>query len=613
MAAGQAGQVSGPDLPKGPSPRVGGWRPRRLIRLALTGTRHDEAAGDQGAMLASPEPVAGDAVLSGEAATSDLSARTAARLSGRSIALAGVVVVTGVLLSRILGWARMSVIGAEFGAGNDFDAFLAAFRIPDALFQLVAAGAIGSALVPVASGLVARGEGKRARGLISTMANLMIVTLVPLGILVWLAAPSLVPIFANPRQPSELNDVIGLSRLMLLSPILLAVGAVLSAGLNSVGIFGPPAVAPNVYNLGIIVCAIALTPFLGVYALALGVVLGAAGHVGAQLWAVRDNALYRPVLAWRDSALRETLVLMAPRALGLGATQIVFLVNTYFAFGLTAGALVLYTDAFTALQIPVGLIGVPLGIVLLPPLSQAIARGDDQRFRGLVDQSVRLLLFTVVPLTLLALALARPGLALLYRYGAMTADKTDAMVPVFQVFLIGLVAHVLIALLAPIFYAGKDTRTPVLAALLAVAVDVAAAVVLFPMLELNGLALAIGLGAWAEVAILMVFMERRIGFDLRPLLRRAVLFAGGGAVAAAAAYLVSRLIEQLTGGPGSLAGRIVELVPSGLVGIGVYLGWARVLRLPELQESLTLLRTLVGTRAGPRSTGEDDDFEDDLD
>jgi putative peptidoglycan lipid II flippase len=388
---------------------------------------------------------------------------------------------------------------------------------------------------------------------------------------------------------------------MLLSPLLLALGAVMTAGLNAVGIFGAPALAPNVYNIAIIVCAVALTPVFGIYALALGVVVGAAGHLLTQAPAVRRTGLYRPSLDIHDPAVRETLTLMAPRALGLGATQIVFLVNTFFAMGMGKGAMSIYTGAFIALQIPVGLIGVPLGIVLLPPLSQAIARGDNDRFRSLVDQSLRLLLFAVVPLTCLMFALARPTLGLLYQYGGFTQADRDSMTPVYMVFLFGLVAHVLIALLAPIFYAGKDTRTPVTAALLAVAVDVVAAAVLFPFMHLEGLALAIGLGAWVEVLVLMALMERRIGFDLRPLARRSVAFVGGGVVAAAAAYLADRFIEQYTGGPVSFFARVAELVPAGLVGLAVYVAWARACRLPELDASIELARTLAGRGRGTPS------------
>jgi putative peptidoglycan lipid II flippase len=601
----------GPGEDGGRARRSGRSSPRNLFG----GGARDGEYGDLGGVYASPEAVGGDVILSAEAATTDLSARAAERLSGRAIALAGAVVVGGVFLSRILGWVRMSVFGAEFGAGNELDAFFAAFRIPDTLFQLVAAGAVGSALVPVASGLVAQEQAERARRVVSSIANLMILALVPIGLLLYVTAPSVVPLIANPSDPSQLGLEIGLTRLMLLSPVLLAIGAVMAAGLNSVGIFGAPAMAPNVYNIAIIVCAVALTPFFGIYALAIGVVLGATGHVLTQGSAVRSSRLYRPVLDWRDPAVRETLALMAPRALGLGATQIVFLVNTFFATSVGMGALSYYTFAFTALQIPVGLIGVPLGIVLLPPLSQAIARGEYNRFRGLVDQSLRLLLFVVVPLTLLMLALGRPALALLYQYGSFGAADVEAMVPTFQIFLAGLVAHVLIALLAPIFYAGKDTRTPVTAALVAVAVDVVAAVALFPFMHVAGLALAIGLGAWVEVGILVALMERRVGFDLGPLARHSLAFAGGGTVAAAAAYLVARWLEQYAGGPATFFGRIAELVPAGLVAVAVYVAWARMLRLPELDAAMELARTLVGRGPGASAarTSRDDADEFDLD
>jgi putative peptidoglycan lipid II flippase len=290
---------------------------------------------------------------------------------------------------------------------------------------------------------------------------------------------------------------------------------------------------------------------------------------------------------------------MGPRALGLGATQLVFLVYTVFLSTLPQGDVTIFNYSFMALQIPVGLLGVPLGIVLLPPLSRAYSLGQQGQFRALADQSLRLLLFVTIPLTGLMLALATPTIALLYGYGKLAAADQSAMVPVFIVFLAGLVAHVMISLLAPIFYAGKDTRTPVTAALVAVAVDIGGAVLLFPFFHLQGLALAIGLGAWVEVVMLVSLMERRIGFDLRPMARHAVAFVGGGLVAGAAAYLADRFIEQYTGGPTSFFARIAELVPSGLVGLGVYVAWARACRLPELDAALELARTLLGRGKGP--------------
>jgi putative peptidoglycan lipid II flippase len=527
-------------------------------------------------------------------AAPDLAAATAARLGGRAIALAGLVVVGGVVLSRILGWARVAVFAAKFGSqSSDLDAFLAAFRIPDLLFQLVAAGALGSALVPVASGLLANGEADRARRVVSTVANLMMAALLPLAVVVWVLAPALVPAVAPIHEASKTSLEVDLTRWMLLSPVLLALAATMTAGLNAAGIFGAPALAPNVYNAVIIACALLLTPVMGIYALAAGVILGAAGHVACQAPAVARSGLYRPVLDTADPAVRETLLLMAPRALGLGATQIVFLVNTFFAVQLASGGLTVYTLAFTALQIPVGLIGVPLGIVLLPPLSQAMARGDRERFARLVDQSLRLLLYVVLPLTGLMAVLARPLLRLLFQYGDFGASGTAALEPVFLVFLIGLLAHVLISLLAPIFYSGKDTRTPVAAALVAVGVDVVAAAALFPIMHLEGLALAISLGAWVEVAILFGFLRRRTGFGLVLFGRSAVLMAPGAVAAAVVALAVDRAMGVAVGGPGAVALLAVDLGAAGLAGLAAYLAWSRLVHLPELAETLALARIVL--------------------
>jgi putative peptidoglycan lipid II flippase len=558
------------------SPRDSEWQPRRL----------------------SSEAVAGDAVLAEEAAvpaTPDLTKATAARLGGRAIAIAGLVVVAGVLLSRLLGWARVAVFAAEFGTSSSLDAFWAAFRIPDTLFQLVAAGALGSAMVPVVSALLANGEAARARRVVSTVANLMLIALIPLAALMWLVAPSVVPAIAPIGDASKLPLEVDLTRWMLLSPILLALAAAMTAGLNAAGVFGAPALAPNVYNLAIIVCAIFLTPLMGIYALAAGVILGAIGHVATQAPAVRRNGLYAPVLDLGDPAVKETLLLMAPRALGLGATQIVFLVNTYFAVQL-AGGMTIYTLAFTALQIPVGLIGVPLGIVLLPPLSQAIARNDTDRFKRLVDQALRMLVWVAVPLAAFMAVLAKPALTLLFQHGEIDAAGTAALVPVFEVFLVGIVAHVLIALLAPVFYAGKDTRTPVGAALVAVAVDVVAAAALYPPFHIEGLALAIGVGAWAEVSLLFLFLRRRSAFDLGPLAYTLGLSIPGASVSAAAAMAVDRWLADLSGASTSAFILTGELAFAGLAGTAVYLAWSKLTRLPELATALDLGRTLLRRR-----------------
>ncbi len=591
-----------PSVPRRPSPRSRGWHPRSAARprpgrdsRVTAGYSPRSRVGTSA--LTVPAAVAGDLVLTADAATSELASASAARLRGQAIAIAGVVVVAGVVLSRVLGFVRTGVLNAEYGGTSpELAAFNYAFRIPDTLFQLVAAGAVGSALVPVASELLARGEDERARRLVGTITNLMVFALLPLVVVAFVLAPLLVSTVVAPGPNVDHHLTTDLTRLLLLSPVLLGIGAVMTAGLNALGIFTPPAMAPNVYNTAIIVAAIVLTPFLGVYALVLGVIVGAAGHVATQLPSVAKHKLYRPVLDLHDPAVRQTLKLIAPRAFGLGVTQIVFFVCASLISLGNASDINIWTTAFVTLQIPVGLIGVPLGIVLLPPLSQAFARGATDRFGRLVDQSLRLLLYVVVPITGFMFVLAGPGLTLLWQHGDYTTRDVAFTTSVFVVFLLGLVAHVLIALLAPIFYAGKDTRTPVTAALLAVGVDVVAALALFPFFHLQGLALAIGLGAWAEVAMLLYLIERRVGFDLAPIGRGVAAFVPGAVLASGAALAVDRLLSSATHNSAAIPALLVELAMAGAAGLTAYAAWSRLLRLPELDEALELARTLTRGR-----------------
>ncbi len=211
--------------------------------------------------------------------------------AARGIARAGLIVTSAFLVSRILGSVRLIVIGATFGAGPDLDAFLAAFRIPDFIFQLVAAGALSSALIPVVAGLLATGQEVRAWRVASTVATLMLAALLVLAVIVAIAAPVLVPVITAHFSPDQIQRTIELTRVMLLSPILLAGGALATSLLNARGRFAASAVAPIVYNVAIILAAVFLAPWLGIVGLAIGVVLGAAGHLGIQLLPLRADRL----------------------------------------------------------------------------------------------------------------------------------------------------------------------------------------------------------------------------------------------------------------------------------------------------------------------------------
>ena len=529
---------------------------------------------------------AGDAVVGGEApedAGRPGSSRT------RALARAGITVTLLFLVSRILGYLRYVVIANAVPDPSQLDSFFAAFRIPDFLFQLVAAGALSSALIPVIAGLFATEQEARAWRVVSTVTTLMLSALLVLAGVVLLFAPQLVAFITPGFDADELALTTELTRIMVLSPLFLAAGAVATSALNARGRFGAAAVAPLVYNIAIILGAIVLVPLFGINGLALSVVLGAAGHVLVQLPSLaRIGARILPRLELGDPEARKALILMAPRALGLGATQVVFLVMTGLASTLGEGSIAVFNFAFAVLQIPIGVIGVPLGVVLLPSLSREAATGGMDAFRRLLVRGLSMLGLVMIAVAALGIVVAEDVTRLLFDYGSIGDSALELTARTLAVFLVGLTAHSLIAVVARAFYALQDTATPVAAALLAVVVNIVVANALVGQYGVAGLAAAIAVAAWLELLVLVVLLRRRVpGLGLGHVAVVMTKALGASALGAAVAWLV---YEALLGAWGEDPGFLLLLVRTAVTTICggiVILAASTALRIEEL-------RTIVG-------------------
>src|SRR5437016_10488031 len=192
-----------------------------------------------------------------------------------SVARASAIMIGTLVASRVLGWLRLSVLGATFGGSPDLDAFIAAFKIPDAIFGLLVAGALASAFIPVFTGYLAKEREDEAWRVASSVMNAIVLSLMGFSAVLWVLAPSLVPTLAQFPDPAQRETAIHLSRIMLLSPIFMGLSALFTGILNSYRQFLSGAIAPLVYNLVIILFAVFASPFLGLEALAWGTVAGA--------------------------------------------------------------------------------------------------------------------------------------------------------------------------------------------------------------------------------------------------------------------------------------------------------------------------------------------------
>ncbi len=513
----------------------------------------------------------------------------------QSIARAGMVVTVAFAASRVLGYLRYVVIAAAEPDPAKLDAFFAAFRIPDFLFMLVAAGALSSALIPVIAGLFAADEEARAWRVVSTVSTLVLGTLAVLSAAYLVAAPVLVPLITPGFDEAETALTVELTRIMVLAPLFLAAGAVATSVLNSRGRFGAAALAPLVYNMAIILGALLLVPTFGVAGIAIGVVLGAIGHVLVQVPTLRRlGARIRPMADLGDTQARRAIALMGPRALGLGSVQVVFLVMTSLASTLGAGAISAFTFAFAMLQIPIGVIGIPLGVVLLPSLSREASLGDTGAFRRLLVRGLCLLAYVMVPISAIGFVVADDVTRLLFGNGSMSETALETTGAALSAFMVGLTAHSLIAVLARAFYAHQDTATPVAAAIVAVIVDILLAFVLVGPLGVVGLATAIAIGAWLEMIILVTLLRRRVpGLGLGEVGRVLLLTAIVSAFGAAAAWAVTVVLVGAWSEDASVLLVLLRLVLATAAGAAVVVAGSLALRIGELRTIVGVVKDLL--------------------
>ncbi len=523
--------------------------------------------------------------------------------AGRVLAQASLVLTVAALASRALGWLRLLVIGSQFGASRELDAYFAAFRIPDAIFQLVVAGALSAALIPVFQSYRAREEEVEAWRLASSVINLVVITLAGLSLLMAIFAPWIVPVVTPGFDAPTTELTIRMTRVMLLSPVFIGMGAVVSGILNSYERFAVPAIAPLLYNLAIIVAAIGLAPVMGVEGLAVGVAVGSLAHLVIQLPNLASvGQRYDLTVSLRHPGVRRVAWLMGPRTLGLAAVQVNFIASTLLASTLPEGSVTAYNYAFQLMQVPVGVVGVSIAIALFPRLSRDAALGRVREIRGQLAQALRVLLFVAAPLTAIMIVLRGPLTAVFFQYGLFSAQSTERTAQALLFFTIGLGAQVLVPVLARSFYAFQDTRTPVLWAVIAVALNVPLMAWLAGPMGVDGLALALSVTAILEVVGLVWALRNRLGGLHGTAIARSLVRSVAAGVAAALIMLGGLQLSELWAGGllDNALGRLVVLLVLAGIGGGIYLLVAGALRSPEIGE----LRRLVAGRFRRRTTGE---------
>jgi putative peptidoglycan lipid II flippase len=432
-----------------------------------------------------------------------------------SITRAAIILGAASFLSRIIGLLRDRLFAHLFGADTVLDAYYAAFRVPDMVYNLLIVGALSAGFIPVFIKTLEKNK-KRAWRVTNSLMTILGASLIVVCGVLMVFTPQLMHIIVPGFSGETFELTVTLTRIMFLSPIFLGISSIVNGVLQSFRCFLIYALTPIFYNIGIILGAVLIVPVMGPVGLAYGVVIGALLHLLVQLPTLWHQG-FRPVIIWDASMkeVREIGRLMIPRTLGLAASQMNLVVITMIASTFAAGSLTVFNFANNLQYFPIGIIGYSFAIAAFPTLSALYAKGRKKDMVQHILTTVRQILFLIAPVTIVCLLLRAQIVRVVYGTGAFDWADTILTGDMLAVFALSLFAQAIIPLLIRGFFALHDTWTPFVIALIAALANIIFSLTLPDMFSseerILGLAAAFSLAQVLQVAMLWITLRTKIG------------------------------------------------------------------------------------------------------
>ncbi|MCK6577129.1 MAG: murein biosynthesis integral membrane protein MurJ [Anaerolineae bacterium] len=543
----------------------------------------------------------------------DFGARPSA---SRKIAFDTLIVMLAFGAAKAISLVQTFIIARVFGVGSEWDAYVTANRIPELIFTLIAGGALAHAFIPIFGGFLAQGDKTGAWRTASHVINTIFLATLAVSVIAFLAAPWLVAnVVASGFDEIARQQTAELMRILLLSTLIFSVSGIVMGILQSHNHFLLPALAPIMFDVGILFGVIFLMPVFGVHGIAIGAVIGAALHFGIQVpGLIRFRARWLPELGWGDPSLWQVIRLMLPRIAGLGVFSFNFIIMNNIASRLGTGSVAALDWGWRLMQIPQTLIGTAMGTVIFPTLAALSAVGNETGKRDAMSGALRFILLATIPSSIGLVVIGRPMISLLER-GAFDASASALVYSTLQFFTLGLITHSLLEVIARSFYADKDTLTPLFAALGGAAINLICSFafsgviaaegaglartvaqqlpglhISTPPSNVGGLALANSLGVSFEVLVLLfVLRSRWHGVNESALGSTLLKSLAASLVMAVALVAVAALWDVLTPS-GGFAMIVAQLVVQVALGALVFFGVAALLKMEEIDTLFALIR-----------------------
>jgi len=523
-----------------------------------------------------------------------------------SITMAAALVGVSSLLSRLLGVLRDRILAGQFGAGEYLDIYYSAFRIPDMIYNLLILGALSAGFIPVFTGLVKDFKSYKSTGLFkylnseawdlaNNLLNILMLFLVVLSLLGIVFAPSLIALISPGFSPEAQKTTADLTRIMFLSPLFLGISGIIGGVLQSFKNFLIYSIAPIMYNVGIIMGALWLSPFMGISGLAWGVVLGAFLHMSIQIPVVYNLGWhYHFLIDWRNKNLIKIARMMVPRTLSLAISQINLVVITIIASELASGSLSVFNFANNLQSFPVGIFGISFAVAAFPALSAAVH--DNKKMVSHFSLATRQILFFIIPATILLITLRAQIIRVILGTGSFDWEDTILTMDTLGFFALSLFAQAIIPLQTRVFYARQDSRTPFFIGLSVVVVNVFLSIWLAGRLGVAGLALAFSISTILNFILLWVWLCYKIGnMDQAKILISTLKFSVAGIAAGFVVQLMKNIVWPYID-MSTFSGVLVQGAVAGICGLVAYLVVCALLRSEEFYDFLGLIKRKLSWR-----------------
>jgi putative peptidoglycan lipid II flippase len=450
----------------------------------------------------------------------------------KNITSAAIILAASSFISRLLGLYRDRLLAGKFGAGSDLDVYFAAFRIPDFVYNILIAGGIVVAFLPIFSDYFVKNKDEAWR-FAANILNVFFILLVGLSVIISIFAPFIIKIITPGFSQEQINLAVLLTRILFLSPIFLGLSSIFSGMLQYFNRFFVYSLAPIMYNLGIIFGIVFFAPSLGIFGVVLGVILGAFLHLVIQVPSVINAGFsYKPIFNFKDVKIKKVFSLLWARTFGVAAPQINLMVVTAIASLLPAGALSVFSLSNNLQQFPAGLIGIPFAVAVFPVLSRASVALDKAEFTKHFKETFRKIIYLTLPLSALVFIFRNQIIEIIYKSGKFGDNSAELLAASLGLFALGFWATALMPLVLRAFFAQQDTKTPTIVAVLALVMNVALSfffvwalgfqnpfhnflVKIFSLQKINnisviGLPLAYSLDSVFQFFILIILLNKKI-------------------------------------------------------------------------------------------------------